>query len=144
MNCLGKKFKKIDELFKAGFNKQLESVDLTFAQMNVLVYLENSGNARVTQKELASALEIKHSTMAGILKRMQEKGLVDVVIAPENKKYKNIYRTQKAKEIKNEIDKHRKKNAKTVVKGFSKEEIELLDTLLDKVLQNLKEDSAND
>ena len=64
---LGHKIKLLDQLFKLRMNKNLEKFDITDAQMHVLFYISHHAGEKVTQKQLAEHLKVKHSTMAGIL-----------------------------------------------------------------------------
>lgn len=130
----------IDQLFKMRMNKNLESLDLTFSQMHVLIYLEKHQGQKVTQKILSQVFNVKHSTMAGILQRMQEKGLIDITVDESNKRYKNIVRTQKADRIKDEMDKYRNYTESVLSDGFSQEELNALSDMLERVYNNLKSD----
>lgn len=140
MEYLGHKFRLIDQLFKLRMNKNLEELDLTIAQMHVLVYLEKHEDEKVTQKILSQSFNVKHSTMAGILQRMVEKGLITITVDENNKKYKNILRTKKADEIKDKMAKYRDYTESVLLKGFSDDETEKLSDYLDKVYDNLIND----
>lgn len=92
--------KKLDKVFKQNFDQELERVGLTFSQMRVLRFLEDNPNTKITQKDISKELDIQHSTTIGLLKRMQEKGLVTVVVDEDNRRCRNIFLTSKAEEIK--------------------------------------------
>lgn len=142
MEHFGHKFKKIDQLFKFRMNKNLEALDITFAQMHVLIYLEHHIGEKVTQKRLSEEFDVKHSTMAGILQRMQEKGLITITVDEDNKKYKNIVRTKKAENIQLKSNEHRDQTEAALLRGFSEEEKKALSNFLDRVYDNLKSDDA--
>ena len=93
MGHLGHKIKLIDRQFRSRMDKNLENLGITTAQMNVLCYMEHHTGRNVTQKQLSEAFNVKHSTMAGILQRMVEKGLLEIRPNPDNKKFKNIVNT---------------------------------------------------
>lgn len=99
MGHLGHKIKLIDRQFRSRMDKNLENLGITTAQMNVLCYMEHHTERNVTQKQLSEAFNVKHSTMAGILQRMVEKDLLEIRPNPDNKKFKNIFLTEKAKSI---------------------------------------------
>lgn len=140
MEYFGRKFKMIDQLFKFRMNKNLEMLDITFAQMQVLIYLEQHEDKNVTQKMLSEEFKVKHSTMAGILQRMLEKELIAITIDENNKRYKNITKTEKSNKIRTKIKIHRDYTESVVLKDFSVEEVEILSNLLDRVYDNLKND----
>ena len=130
----------IDQLFKFRMNKNLERLDITFAWMQVLIYLEQHEDEKVTQKMLSEEFKVKHSTMAGILQRMLERELITITVDEYNKKYKNITKTEKANKIRTEMKKYRDYTESVVLKDFSEKEKELLSNLLDRVYDNLKND----
>lgn len=131
--------KKLDKVFKQNFNQELERVGLTFSQMRVLRFLEGNPNTKITQKDISKGLDIQHSTTIGLLKRMQEKGLVTVVVDEDNRRCRNIFLTSKAEEISCEMERGRTIMENRVVASFTEEEKEIFYRLLNKAIDNLKE-----
>lgn len=140
MEHFGHKFKRIDTMFKMRMDKNLENLDLTLSQMHVLIYLDMHSGEKVTQKILANEFNVKHSTMAGILQRMKEKGLIEITVDSDNKKYKNIVTTAKADLIREETKKQKEETEAVLLKGFSKEETDILYEFLERVYKNLEDD----
>ncbi len=133
------KFKLIHEMFAADINRQLKDDDLTFSQLLVLSYLQHNTESKVTQKDLSQALHIKHPTTIGLLKRLEEKGMLEVVVDSDNRKYRNIILTQKGNALM-EANKRRRTFLDTaLVKGMTDEEKKELRRLLDKVYDNMNE-----
>jgi len=131
--------KKLDKVFKQNFDQELERVGLTFSQMRVLRFLEGNPNTKITQKDISKGLDIQHSTTIGLLKRMQEKGLVTVVVDEDNRRCRNIFLTSKAEEISCEMERGRTIMENRVVASFTEEEKEIFYRLLNKAIDNLKE-----
>lgn len=131
--------KKLDKVFKQNFDQELERVGLTFSQMRVLRFLEDNPNTKITQKDISKELDIQHSTTIGLLKRMQEKGLVTVVVDEDNRRCRNILLTSKAEEISCEMERGRTIMENRVVASFTEEEKEIFYRLLNKAIDNLKE-----
>ena len=131
--------KKLDKVFKQNFDQELERVGLTFSQMRVLRFLEDNPNTKITQKDISKELDIQHSTTIGLLKRMQEKGLVTVVVDEDNRRCRNIFLTSKAEEISCEMERGRTIMENMVVASFTEEEKEIFYRLLNKAIDNLKE-----
>lgn len=140
MELLGRKFKLISQQIKYRMDKEMEEFDITFSQMQVLRFLEKHEGEKITQKRLSNEFDVKHSTMAGILQRMQEKDLINIVVDSENKKYKNIYRSEKAIKIKEQIGEYIKSTESILIEDFTESEIELIHKLLDKIHNNLISD----
>lgn len=139
MEHYGVLIKKLDKVFKQNFDQELERVGLTFSQMRVLRFLEDNPNTKITQKDISKELDIQHSTTIGLLKRMQEKGLVTVVVDEDNRRCRNIFLTSKAEEISCEMERGRTIMEKRVVASFTEEEKEIFYRLLNKAIDNLKE-----
>lgn len=131
--------KKLDKVFKQNFDQELERFGLTFSQMRVLRFLEDNPNTKITQKDISKELDIQHSTTIGLLKRMQEKGLVTVVVDEDNRRCRNIFLTSKAEEISCEMERGRTIMENRVVASFTEEEKEIFYRLLNKAIDNLKE-----
>lgn len=139
MEHYGILIKKLDKVFKQNFNQELERVGLTFSQMRVLRFLEDNPNTKITQKDISKELDIQHSTTIGLLKRMQEKGLVRVVVDEDNRRCRNIFLTKKAEDIRYEMERGREIMESRVVKSFTDEEKETFYRLLNKAIDNLKD-----
>lgn len=139
MEHYGVLIKKLDKVFKQNFDQELERVGLTFSQMRVLRFIEDNPNTKITQKDISKELDIQHSTTIGLLKRMQEKGLVTVVVDEDNRRCRNIFLTSKAEEISCEMERGRTIMENRVVASFTEEEKEIFYRLLNKAIDNLKE-----
>lgn len=137
MEHYGILIKKLDKVFKQNFNQELERVGLTFSQMRVLRFIEDNPKMKITQKDISNELDIQHSTTIGLLKRMQEKGLVRVVVDEDNRRCRNIFLTKKAEDIRYEMERGREIMESRVVKSFTDEEKETFYRLLNKAIDNL-------
>lgn len=137
MEHLGHKIKRIDQLFKIRMDHNLEQLDVTVTQMHILTYLFRNHEEKITQKKLAEEFGVKHSTMSGILNRLKEKELIEIKVDEGNKKYRNIYLTEKAKQLDEQMVLHRSETESLLLKDFSEEEIEQLGSYLDRLYNNL-------
>ena len=133
------KFRLIHESFAATFNRQMKDDDMTFSQVILLSYLWENRERKVTQKDISEALHIKHPTTIGLLKRLEEKGMLKVVVDPDNKKFRNIAITSKGEAFIEMDHERRKERENSLVKGMTADEIKQLRHLLDKVYDNMKE-----
>lgn len=137
MEYIDHKIKLIDQLFKIRMNKNLEQLNITIAQMHVLIYLFQHKSERITQKILSENIGVKHSTMAGILNRLKEKELINIVTFQDNRRSKDITLTQKSLEKMERMGKHRNETESILLAGFEKDEIEQFKIYLDRVYNNL-------
>ncbi len=87
----------------------------------------------IIQKDICDYLRLKHSTVIGILKRLEEK---ELIIKKTNYR-SEISITEKGKEIIDSAGIEKGFVEKKILKGFSKEEIEILSKLLDRMYSNI-------
>lgn len=78
-------------------------------------------------------MRLKHSTVIGILKRLEEK---ELIIKKTNYR-SEISITEKGKEIIDSAGIEKGFVEKKILEGFSKEEIEILSKLLDRMYSNI-------
>lgn len=136
------KVKKINNAFHAYHCNHRNIVDsrfrekgIYFGQPPILKYLSDHENA--TQKEIAEYLHISPPSVATSLKRMEESGLV---VRLENKKdarRNTVKLTKKGKELHAFAENTFMRIDDIAYKGFTKEEMELMVTFLERMNKNL-------
>lgn len=134
---IGFKFKLIHEAFVAMFNRELKEDDITFSQVMVISYLDEHRDSKVTQKDISDALRIKHPTTIGLLKRLEEKGMITNVVDPDNRRCRNVTLSDKGLEFVERRRERRKNVDFYLVNGMTEEEVTYLKKLLDKVIDNM-------
>lgn len=141
---LGYKFKRISELMKVKANEDMKNEDLTYSQMQILLYLiHQKEDHAVNQQELCDVIQVSHPTMIGLINRMEKKELVRRRVDPENKRYRYIELTAKSVELLGKIKDRRDRNDRKIVSGFSEEEKQELNRLLSRVYENMLRDSLS-
>nr|WP_325220727.1 MarR family transcriptional regulator [uncultured Oscillibacter sp.] len=128
------------KLSKANMDARVSRYDVTPAQTHVLLYLQQHGG-RVPQHELAEFLRVKPSTVNGVLDRMEEKSLVRRSVSGSDARRRLITLTEKGAEQQALFQQSFLDVEEAMVRGFTQEERETLCALLDRVIQNLKEES---
>ena len=128
------------KLSKANMDARVSQYDVTPVQTHVLLYLQQHGG-RVPQQELAGCLRVKPSTVNGVLDRMEEKGLVRRSVSGSDARRRFITLTEKGAEQQALFQQSFLDVEEAMVRGFTQEERETLCALLDRVIQNLKEES---
>lgn len=128
------------KLAKANMDARVSRYDVTPAQTHVLLYLQQHGG-RVPQHELVEFLRVKPSTANGVLDRMEEKGLVRRSVSGSDARRRLITLTEKGAEQQALFQQSFLDVEEAMVRGFTREERETLCVLLDRVIENLKEES---
>ena len=140
LQCLGPALGWAAKLSKANMDARVSRYDVTPAQTHVLLYLQQH-DGRVPQHELAEFLRVKPSTVNGVLDRMEEKGLVRRSVSGSDARRRFITLTEKGAEQQALFQQSFLDVEAAMVRGFTQEERETLCALLDRVIQNLKEES---
>ena len=133
------------QMSKAAMDARVSRYDVTPVQAHVLLYLQRHGG-QVPQNELAAYLRVKPSTAGGVLDRMEEKvnaaaGDHGYQVNGEDARRRLITLTEKGAEQQALFEQSFLDTEEAMVRGFSQEEREALLSLLNRVIQNLKEDS---
>ena len=128
------------KLAKANMDARVSRYDVTPVQTHVLLYLQRHGG-QALQHELADFLRVKPSTAGGVLDRMEEKGLVRRSVSGADARRRLITLTDKGAEQQALFQQSFLDAEEAMVRGFTAQEREALLSLLERVIQNLKEDS---
>lgn len=110
----------------------------TNTQQWFLSYIwKNSSQSDVFQKDLENEFSISRPTASEILKTMERKGLITRQPAQQDARLKKILLTDKAKGMCCKNEKIIQELEANLIRGFSKEELEMLFHLLNKLKKNI-------
>ena len=127
------------QMTRCTMDARVSRYDVTPAQSHVLMYLHRHGG-QVPQRELTDFMRAKPSTVNGILDRMEEKGLVRRTVSGEDARRRLITLSDKGREQQARLAESFLANEEAMLRGFSAEERETLLRLLDRIIENLKEE----
>lgn len=129
----GLKIKILSELVSKYINNGIRSdkINLTFQQLNVLRYLfENPGHT-ASLKEMERNFSTAQATMAGLVVRLEEKGLVNTYHQEEDKRIKMVRLSDKGLKVLMDCRLVKKEAEQRIVSDLKQDEIEELNRLLD-------------
>lgn len=127
------------QMAKCAMDARVSRYDVTPVQTHVLMYLHQHGG-QAPQREVTEFLRAKPSTVNGVLDRMEEKGLVRRSVSGQDARRRLITLTDKGAERQARFAESFLANEEALVRGFSAEERETLLALLDRIVENLKEE----
>ena len=125
-----------DELRKNG-NNALRSQDLTLTQLDALAALDQAPNRRRSLKELEQILHVAQSTAAGIIARLEQKGLVEGLGDAADRRVKLVRITPAGAECVRAALHHRAEADERILSGLTETERDIFYTLLKKVCDSL-------
>jgi DNA-binding MarR family transcriptional regulator len=134
---LGLIFRRISHTAKKDTDNYLKKWDLTMSQAMILEYLNNSPDKELTQRAIEQHFNLQHPTVSGILKRLEKHGFITTATNEADRRVKDIFTTEKAKQLDTRAKMHQDEMEAVYVRGFSQEEAETLRKLLTRVLGNL-------
>ncbi len=126
-----------DELRKKADNK-MRSQDMTMTQTVALLALYHTPEKQLTMKQLEKELHVAQSTAAGIVSRLEQKGLVDGCSDAEDKRIKLVRITQTGITRVLETEQDMAHAEEMLLSVLTETEREILYSLLKKVRGSLK------
>jgi DNA-binding MarR family transcriptional regulator len=139
---LGPHIHALDNLIrrKAQNINSLQYVEsITGTNFWIIGYLADNRDQEICQKDLEKKFSITRSTASKVIKLMEQKGLVERLVVPHDARLKKLVLTEKALGLHQEIVNEVEIIENNLIKGFSKEEIELFLSFVDRMKNNLKE-----
>lgn len=130
--------KQIHDRLERRANNSLRAQDLTMMQVSVLIALHYSERQQLSMKELERRFGVAQSTVAGIISRLEQKGLVEALSDPEDKRVKLVHITQIGETCYAEAAGSMQEAEETLLDGLSDEERTTLNRLLIRIAENLE------
>jgi DNA-binding MarR family transcriptional regulator len=117
------------------FNERLIPLGVTRVQWMAMYYLLKYGD--MSQKELGERMDIKESTVARLLDRMEAEGLIIRIQASGDRRIKYIKFTQMGREKIEELLPEGEKMSQLFSMGITEDEIEVFKKVLKKFMENI-------
>lgn len=137
MRDVGFRLKKINDLLQKRADQQMKELGLTFSQHHVLVYLVHQDMHTATLKDLEHTFRVAQATMAGIVVRLEEKGLIESFICTDDKRIKMVRLTEEGKKVCDISYKQMHEKDEQLRSMYTSEEIENFDDYLFRLYEAL-------
>ena len=115
----GTLLKQIHDIMEKNANNVLREQDLTISQSGVLVLLDEKEGKTASFKELEKDFGVSQPTMVGILNRLVQKDLVEVLTDSEDKRIRKAHLTQKGADKCKEGYKHMNSAEEQLLKSLT-------------------------
>jgi DNA-binding MarR family transcriptional regulator len=120
------------------FNRRLESQGSTRIQW-VAMYFLRMAKKPLRQNELAVMMNLKNSTLARLIDRMERDGLLSRVESETDKRVNYLELTENGKNKVDELMPVGEYFNQLLLKGISDEEVKVFESVLAKMLANIQE-----
>lgn len=121
-----------DELEKRA-NNELRAEDITSAQVGALLILHEVPEGYLPLKELEQRLHVSQATAAGLVVRLEQKGLVQGFQDASDRRIKLVQITEEGAERCRRAERHMEETEKKLLSGLTETEQEIFFALLKKV-----------
>lgn len=135
----GEYFKMINILFIAHADAALRPLGLTCAQSDVLIFLSERGGAETTVQDIGQHFRLKHPTVIGLIRRLEQKGFVTTAVSERDRRCRVIHLTDKFSEVERVMQDTRECMDARAASGFTAEEMAQLQGYLARIYRNISE-----
>lgn len=129
--------KQINDELRKNANNALRPQDLTIVQLDTLLELERAPEGQRSLKELEHILHVAQSTAAGIVARLEQKGLAEGFGDTEDRRVKRVRITPAGIACIQAAQHHRAETEEKLLSGLTETERDIFYTLLKKVRDSL-------
>lgn len=136
--------KNISEIVEKKANRNFKQYDITFAQMRVIMMLYKAQDYEYSFKELEKYFKVSQQTMAGIIKRLEIKEIVETKIDTNDKRSKNVVLTDSGILIGRKSEEKIVEANDWISHCLTKEEKDVFIQLLKKIYFNINEKEEED
>lgn len=134
----GMLIKQINSTLEKNANNILREQGLTFAQVSALFAIRDFPEQQISLKELENLLHVAQSTTAGIISRLEQKGLVVGFGDSADKRIKLVRITPLGEQYCKRGEQDMGETEEKLLSGLTETEREIFITLLQKVKNTLK------
>jgi len=117
--------------------ENLEKMDLTASQGQLLTFVFHRGDRPTYAKDIEMSLRLSHPTVSGLLSRLEQKGFLTLETDPKDRRSKRIVLLEKGKTCQARMRQLLAEHEARLVRGFTPEEREQFQDLLQRAIQNL-------
>ncbi len=135
--------KKIHNHLERGKNRDLKRYGLTGTQLEALQYLCRKQERMGTLSEMALFFDVKHTSILHVVKLLEKKGLIARAEKKPGSRLREIRLTESGLKLVEEMERIKSRIDSIMFAGMICEEREMLQRLLEKLYQNLKEGDCN-
>jgi len=137
---MGRLFRIAEHAISQEIQRSHEALGITSSQGLMLGYLTRqhlSGNTPIYAKDAEQHFGVRHSSVSGVLQRLETKGFIRFEQDDNDRRCKKIELTHKALEIHGEIEKQILEMERRIFRDMTQEETETFIRLLRQATENL-------
>lgn len=136
--------KYLQKLVDQDLDARLALYDLTGQQGRILFFIMRKTereHMEVHQNDIENEYHLSKSTVSGLVKRMEKKGVISI---EKQHPYAILKPTDKARDILSHLDKHREEAIAQFLKGVDEKDKEVTLKTLQKFIQNMEKEEKDE
>ena len=115
----------------------LNKMNLTASQGRLMAFVAQRGEQPTYARDVEAQLHLTHPTVSGLLSRLEQKGFVELVTDPNDRRSKRIVISEKGLACHERMQAVILEHESRIVQGFTEEEKALLARLLQRAIDNV-------
>ena len=135
---IGKFIKVFNNMLDSKANRDFRKWDLTCSQHAIIAYLFDHQSVETTQRDLEQTFSLKNPTVTGLLNLLENKGMIQRVTNPKDRRSNIIKLTEKCLAMEKQLNTSRKKAEETILKGFTPDEKKLMLSFMRRLMDNIQ------
>ena len=136
---IGLIIRRIDIALKKHADRAWGAFDITMSQGMILHFISQQRPGTVSQRDIEHRFGLRHPTVSGILKRLEQSGFVEFGTKEADHRVKIVNETEKAKQVGERLKAGHERMDRQIVRGLTAEEQAQLRSLLLRVLDNISQ-----
>ena len=135
---VGKFVKIINNMLDSKVNRDFRKWDLTCSQHAIIAYLFDHKSVETTQRDLEETFSLKNPTVTGLLNLLENKGMIQRVTNPKDRRSNIIKLTDKSLSLEKQLTASRKMAEDAILKGFTPDEKQQLESFMRRLMDNIQ------
>ena len=135
---VGKFVKIFNNMLDSKANRDFRKWDLTCSQHAIIAYLFDHQSVETTQRDLEETFSLKNPTVTGLLNLLENKGMIQRVTNPKDRRSNIIKLTEKSLSLEKQLTASRKMAEEAILKGFTPDEKQQLESFMRRLMDNIQ------
>ena len=135
---VGKFVKIFNNMLDSKANRDFRKWDLTCSQHAIIAYLYDHQSVETTQRDLEETFSLKNPTVTGLLNLLENKGMIQRVTNPKDRRSNIIKLTEKSLALEKQLTASRKMAEDAILKGFTPDEKQQLESFMRRLMDNIQ------
>ena len=130
-------FRRCNHLHKRIVDKNMVKAEVYASQHRIFTLLDHK--PMMSQKEIATVMEVSTATVAVTLKKMEKSGYVEKIMDDEDNRFNKIKVTERGKEMMRQGFEIMERIDQATVQGFTEEELKQFTGFMERYYKRLEE-----